>query len=83
MSDEAREQGEHLVMWHISAIDWGVLGTAARIAKRLARVQANDVVLMHDGRNRHNRPDQLLQILPLFLQELTRRQLRSCSLPAH
>lgn len=83
MSDEARLQGEHIVLWNLSAIDWGLLGTATRIERRLAQVRANDIVLMHDGRNRHNRPDQLVQVLPVFLQELKRRGLRSRCLPAH
>lgn len=83
MADEARLQGEHVVLWNRSAIDWGWFGTAERIAARLARVGANDIVLMHDGRNRHNRPDQLLQVLPEFLRELQRSGLRSCALPAH
>jgi peptidoglycan/xylan/chitin deacetylase (PgdA/CDA1 family) len=82
MSDEAQQQGEHIVLWTLSAVDWGLLGTAGRIEKRLSQVQANDVVLMHDGRNRHNRPDQLLQVLPVFLLELARRGLRSDCLPA-
>lgn len=83
MSDEAGQQGEHIVMWNLSAIDWGLLGTVVGIERRLAQARANDVVLMHDGRNRHNRPDQLLQVLPVFLRELTRRGLRSRCLPAH
>jgi len=37
-------------------------------------------VLMHDGQNIHNRPDQLLQALPGFLRELERRGLRSSAL---
>jgi peptidoglycan-N-acetylglucosamine deacetylase len=81
MSDEARLQGERLVLWNRSAIDWGWLGTAPRIAERLARVRPGDIVLMHDGRNQHNRPDQLLQALPAFLQQLTSKGLRSCALP--
>jgi peptidoglycan/xylan/chitin deacetylase (PgdA/CDA1 family) len=82
MTDEARLRGERVVMWDRSAIDWGWLGTAPRIAERLARVRAGDIVLMHDGRNQHNRPDQLLQALPEFLRELTRRGLRSVACPA-
>ena len=82
MTDEARLRGERVVMWDRSAIDWGWLGTAPRIAERLARVRAGDIVLMHDGRNQHNRPDQLLQALPGFLRELTRRGLRSVACPA-
>ncbi|HKQ13465.1 MAG TPA: polysaccharide deacetylase family protein [Steroidobacteraceae bacterium] len=82
MTDEARLRGERVVMWDRSAIDWGWLGTAPRIAERLARVRAGDIVLMHDGRNQHNRPDQLLEALPGFLRELTRRGLRSVACPA-
>jgi peptidoglycan-N-acetylglucosamine deacetylase len=82
MTDEARLQGERMVMWDRSAIDWGWLGTAPRIAERLNRVRAGDIVLMHDGCNQHNRPDQLLQALPEFLRELTRRGLRSVVCPA-
>jgi peptidoglycan-N-acetylglucosamine deacetylase len=83
MNDEARLQGEHVVLWNVSAIDWGMFGTAPRIGRRLRQVSANDVVLMHDGRNRHNRPDQLLEALPGFLLELQRRGLRSLGLPIH
>jgi peptidoglycan-N-acetylglucosamine deacetylase len=82
MTDEARLQGERMVMWDRSAIDWGWLGTAPRIAERLNRVRAGDIVLMHDGCNQHNRPDQLLQALPEFLRELTCRGLRSVVCPA-
>lgn len=81
MSEQARAQGERLVLWNLSAVDWGPLGTAGRIGRRLAHAQANDVVLMHDGRNRHNRPDELVQVLPAFLRALARRGLRSCGLP--
>lgn len=63
----AEQQGETVAMWDVSAIDWGWLGTAPRIERRLARAAAGDIVLMHDGANRHNRPDQLLAVLPAFL----------------
>lgn len=82
MTDEARLHGERMVMWDRSAIDWGWLGSAPRIAERLARVRAGDVVLMHDGQNQHNRPDQLLGVLPEFLREMTRRGLHSIACPA-
>lgn len=77
MTDEARLQGERIVMWDRSAIDWGWPGTAPRIAARLARVRAGDIVLMHDGQNVHNHPDELLQVLPAFLRELSDRGLHS------
>jgi peptidoglycan-N-acetylglucosamine deacetylase len=76
MSDEAERQGERVVLWGVSAVDWGPLGAADRIEKRLNAVKGGDIVLMHDGRNQHNRPDQLLQILPLFLRRLADRGLR-------
>jgi len=75
MVEEAMACGETPVHWDLSAVDWGPLGTPRRIARRLQRVRANDVVLMHDGRNRHNRPGDLLRVLPGFLDELPRRQL--------
>lgn len=80
MTDEAQLHGERTVMWDRSAIDWGWFGTASRIAARLSRVRAGDIVLMHDGQNIHNRPDQLLQALPQFLRELAHRGLPSRSL---
>lgn len=83
MSDEAQRCGEQVVLWDISAVDWGPLGASAEgIAKRLDAVKGGDVVLMHDGRNQHNRPDQLLQVLPLFLRRLNDRGLQPALLPA-
>jgi peptidoglycan/xylan/chitin deacetylase (PgdA/CDA1 family) len=77
MDEEARHHGETIVGWDLSAIDWGLLGRAERIAMRLTRVRSGDVVLMHDGRNRHNRPHELVRVLPQFLQELRGRALRA------
>ena len=82
MSDEAQHCGEQVVLWSVSAIDWGPFGAADSIEKRLNVVKGGDVVLMHDGRNQHNRPDQLLQILPLFLRRLADRGLRPALLPS-
>ncbi len=81
MSDEAERNGERVVLWDVSAVDWGPLGAADGIEKRLNAVKGGDIVLMHDGRNQHNRPDQLLQILPLFLRRLADRGLRPALLP--
>ncbi len=77
MNDEAQRVGARTVLWNLSAIDWGPFGRADRIAKRLARIQPNDIVLMHDGKNEHNRPDELLQVLPAILKQLQARELRS------
>lgn len=80
MTAEAELCGEVVVDWSLSAVDWGPLGTADRIATRLRQIRPGDIVLMHDGRNRHNRPDQLLRVLPGFLDELERRRLRAAAL---
>lgn len=82
MSNEAQRCGERVVLWDVSAIDWGPLAVPDGISKRLDAVKGGDIVLMHDGRNKHNRPDQLLQVLPLFLRELSDRGLRAELLPA-
>lgn len=73
MIEAARSEEESLVMWDLSAIDWGWLGTAPRIAKRLTRVRDGDIVLLHDGENRHNRPEQMLRVLPGFLEQAARQ----------
>lgn len=82
MTDEAHRCGEQVVLWNLSAIDWGPLGALEGIQKRLDTVKAGDIVLMHDGQNKHNRPDQLLQVLPLFLRKLSERGLCTALLPA-
>lgn len=70
-------QAEHMatVLWSRSIIDWGVLGTKTGIARRLARIKAGDIVLMHDGKREHNRPEIMLQCLPAFLRSLSDRAL--------
>lgn len=80
MTDEARQLGETSVGWDRSAIDWGLMGTGARIAARLRRTQPGDIVLMHDGRNRHNRPDELVRALPSFLEGVRSRGWAAVSL---
>ena len=82
MTEEARACGETAVDWDLSAIDWGPFGTAARIAARLQQVRAGNIVLMHDGRNRHNRPGELLRVLPGFFDEMHARGLTSVALGA-
>jgi len=66
----AAEVGESLVMWDVTATDWGWLGTSKGIARRLARASDGAIVLMHDGANKYNHPDQLLAVLPKFLSRL-------------
>lgn len=68
------------VLWNRSIIDWGLLGSASGIRNRLGRIQAGDIVLMHDGQRQHNRPDNLLRYLPEFLASLPEKHLQTWSL---
>ena len=81
MLDEAQRSGQRTVLWSVSAIDWGPLGSASRIEARLRTAGAGDIILMHDGRNRHNRPDELVQVLSRALDELHNRGLTPAPLP--
>lgn len=82
MLDAAAERGQHLVLWDVSALDWGPLGTARAIGRRLDRVRANDIVLMHDSSRGINRPAELALALPGFLDGLRRLHLVSMPLLA-
>ena len=75
MTEEARLGGQQTVLWDLTAIDWGPLGRAAGIAVRLRAVKPGDIVLMHDGRRKRNRPDELVRVLPAFIAELGPRYL--------
>jgi peptidoglycan/xylan/chitin deacetylase (PgdA/CDA1 family) len=68
MLDEAEKAGQIVVLWSLSAIDWGPLGYADKIANRLAEAKPGDIVLMHDGG--HNKPAQLASVLPAFLETM-------------
>lgn len=70
MLEEIERQGQTLVLWDRSAVDWGPLGLAAKILRRLDAVQDGDIVLMHDGGRGINRPDELVKVLPTFLARL-------------
>jgi len=80
MFDEARQCGQRVVLWSLSAMDWGVFARQDRIARRLERMQAGDIVLLHDGRNRHNHPETVVDVLPPLLSSLSRRGLVAASL---
>jgi peptidoglycan/xylan/chitin deacetylase (PgdA/CDA1 family) len=70
--EAAREEGQRVALWSVSAVDWGPLATSERIQARLGALRAGDIVLMHDGPLRHNRPDRTLQVLPSLLAALVR-----------
>ncbi len=80
MVEEAAAGGQQLALWSLSAIDWGPLGRADGIARRLARARPGDVVLMHDGGRGINHPAQLAQVLPAFLDSLPQRGLKPVAL---
>lgn len=68
------------ILWSHSIIDWGVLGTEAGVARRLAKIEPGDIVLMHDGRPQHNHPDITARCLPRFLQSLADKSITTCNL---
>jgi len=80
MRQQAALDNMTTVLWNRSIIDWGLLGSASGIRNRLGRIQAGDIVLMHDGQRQHNRPDNLLRYLPAFLASLPEKNLQTWSL---
>jgi peptidoglycan/xylan/chitin deacetylase (PgdA/CDA1 family) len=80
MIEEAERGGQTLVLWNHSAVDWGPWASAAGIAARLDAIQGGDIVLLHDGRGRINRPWRTAEVLPAFLDRLRRRDLRPARL---
>ena len=73
MVEAAAEHGQSLVLWGLSAQDWGVLGKPRRIAARLQRAKPGQVILMHDAVMKANKPEQLLDVLPAFLRGIQDR----------
>lgn len=72
MLEEIERGGQTLVLWDRSALDWGPLGDASRISRRLNAVQDGEIVLMHDGGRGINRPKELMKVLPHFLAHIKR-----------
>ncbi|MDT8408148.1 MAG: polysaccharide deacetylase family protein [Wenzhouxiangellaceae bacterium] len=81
MRAAAAAAGQRVALWSRSAVDWGPAAKASQISARLGRVEAGDIILMHDGRNRHNRPAVTLEALPGFLSLLADRGLQATLLP--
>lgn len=76
MTEAAQELAQTVVLWSLSGKDWGPLGRAALIKRRLARVQAGDIVLLHDARWRYNRPWETLSVLADFLAQIDRNGIK-------
>ena len=83
MIEEAESGGQKLVLWNRSAVDWGPLGSARGIARRLRAARTGDIVLMHDGGRGINHPEELVKVLPTFLSNLSRHGLAPSLLPAN
>lgn len=80
MLGEAARLGMETVLWSRSAVDWGPLASREGVARRLGRVTAGDIVLLHDGKRRYNRPDITATLLPGVLAMLAERGLAPVSL---
>jgi len=76
MIDQARELGQTVVMWSLSAVDWGPWGGAARIARRLRTAKGGDIVLLHDAWRGYNRPRETVRVLAGFLSDLHYQNLK-------
>jgi len=75
MIEEADRGCQALMLWNRSAVDWGPLGSASGIARRLSEAVKDDVILMHDGGRGINHPEELVKVLPEFLFSLNQRGL--------
>lgn len=80
MRQQAHMEQMTTILWSHSIIDWGPLGTCARISQRLDQIQAGDIVLMHDGKREHNHPEIIVQCLPEFLGSLKAKSLLTTTL---
>lgn len=80
MRQEAHREQMLTVLWNHSIVDWGPLGTEAGIMRRLSHIKPKDIVLMHDGKRDHNRPERLIRHLPGFLRSLVEKGVLTCGL---
>jgi peptidoglycan/xylan/chitin deacetylase (PgdA/CDA1 family) len=80
MAEEAQRAGQAVVLWSLSAVDWGPLGSARGIFRRLGKADSGDIVLMHDGGRGPNKPEHMTAVLPAFLDAMAHRRLAAGSL---
>ncbi len=80
MAEEAQRAGQSVVLWSLSAVDWGPLGSARGIFRRLGKADSGDIVLMHDGGRGPNKPEHMTAVLPAFLDAMAHRRLLAGSL---
>jgi peptidoglycan/xylan/chitin deacetylase (PgdA/CDA1 family) len=70
MTEAAQGQGQAVVLWSVSGLDWGPRGRAALIVKRLMHIRRGDIILLHDAPWRYNRPWETLKVLSGLLPRL-------------
>jgi peptidoglycan/xylan/chitin deacetylase (PgdA/CDA1 family) len=80
MLDAAHDDGQATVLWSLSAVDWGPMGSVPRIGRRLRKAVPGDIVLMHDGKQGPNKPQNMTEVLPGFLEAMACWRLRAGSL---
>lgn len=80
MRKQAHQESMETVLWSHSIIDWGYLGSKSGITNRLELIKPCDIVLMHDGKRKHNHPDNLIRCLPQFLRELRKKSMVTANL---
>ncbi|HEX5056335.1 MAG TPA: polysaccharide deacetylase family protein [Gammaproteobacteria bacterium] len=76
MLDEARALGTPTVLWNRSAMDWGIFGKPSAVARRLAKTERGDILLLHDAIRLKNRPAAALRLLPDFIAACGEQGLR-------
>jgi peptidoglycan-N-acetylglucosamine deacetylase len=79
--DAAHVERQRILLWSFSAIDWGLLGTPERVAKRAGTARPGEVVLLHDGPSLQNRPASTVHALPIVLERFRRECFAPMPLP--
>lgn len=80
MLEEARRLEMKTLLWDRSAIDWGFRACEDGISARLGKAGPGQILLCHDAPRCANRPDLMLAVLPAFISDCQKRQLRFATL---
>lgn len=69
-----KKLGIKMLMWNVMAEDWRADSTPAVIEQKLIRrVQANDIICLHDARGENNAPERTLEALRKAIPQLLER----------
>jgi peptidoglycan/xylan/chitin deacetylase (PgdA/CDA1 family) len=71
----AREHGMECVFWSIHGFDWSKHASAASIIKRLQRVKAGDIILVHDGNGAEGAPQNTIDALDKVINNVKEKGL--------